>query len=236
MEQFVTIPTPPHTVYMPNTAADGNLPSQEHRVFPQFYVDRRYNETKSLAAGVPIYDEIEMVRMIIAGQNSAEPHRKVTDFIRLRQWPKEYAAWKASQRGEITVGGMPIDIWPGLQADQIIQLKLHNIFTVQQLANVLDSHLGNLGLGGRELRDKARSYLKDAEKGAALNRSEAENADLKKRLAVLETTMARMNVQNSGLVPEPARAEAAPAKRKGWPKGKKRKPDPVPPAAEPTTE
>lgn len=225
------IPTP--TPYMPNPAADNNLPSQEYRVFPKFQVYRRYNEEKSRERGVPIHDEFEAVEVIIAGQNSAQPFRKVTDYDRTKRWPKEYASWKASQHGENIVGGMPIDIWPGLAIEQIISLKVQNIFTVQQLASVTDGQLGHLGIGGRELREKAKKYLGEAEKGAALVRTNAENVDLRKRLMLLETQIAQMNAHMSGLAPAPVQAEGAPAKRKGWPKGKARKP-PVEPA--PTTQ
>ena len=50
---------------------------------------------------------------------------------------------------------------------------------------------------------------------------------------LLETQIAQMNAHMSGLAPAPVQAEGAPAKRKGWPKGKARKP-PVEPA--PTTQ
>ncbi len=211
------LPTP--TPYMPNPVADNNLPSQERAIFPRFSVWERPNPEMSAKKGMPMVDRIEVVEIMMAGQRNSQPFVKVTDRHR-RQWAKEYAAWKASNQGQNVVAGMPIDIWPGLSMEQIILLKVCNVFTVQQLAAVSDTNLDRLGMGGRELREKAKKYLAEAETGAALRNAEAQNTELKQRLMFLETKMNQMNAQMSGLTPvQPAVAQpvGAPAKRRGRP-------------------
>jgi hypothetical protein len=64
-----------------------------------------------------------------------------------------------------------------------------NIRTVEDLANATEEGLANLGMGARDLREKARNALKSAEGGKVALEMDAlqkENDNLKKRLEKLE--------------------------------------------------
>ena len=66
------------------------------------------------------------------------------------------------------------------------ELRGKNIFTVEQLASVQDTHLEQIGHGARTLRDRAKAVVEAAEKAKAFDGQAAEMATLKERIAQLE--------------------------------------------------
>lgn len=161
--------------------------ANEDTTYPRFYRDKVENGFKSAQAGHAVYDDVEMVEIIIPGQNQSVATERVKQAHRDR-WPAQYAAWKAGQ--EIAQEGSPLELWPPLTPAQVANLKVFNVHTVEQLAAVDDQALGNLGLGARDLREKARAWLENAKGGEALSQALAENSALKAQMKVMESNYA----------------------------------------------
>jgi hypothetical protein len=145
---------------------------------PQFFAEPVKLEFRSRQEGRPIFEEREFVRIIIPGDRRSMAVEPVGDEHRAR-WPKEYEAFKAGR--EAPVEGTPLKEWPvsAMTAARAEELAFFNIKTVEQLAALNDAQLANLGMGARELRERAKLWLSVARSDAApLERLQAENERL----------------------------------------------------------
>lgn len=156
-------------------------------VIPRFYRNAQQNNFKSEQAGHPVFDDIEMVEILIPGDKNSIVSERVKDEHRNR-WPKEYEAFK---RGlEPVEDGAPLAEWPPLTPAQVANFASINIRTVEQLAGVNDNNLQALGMGGRQIREKARNWLEQAKGGEPLARVEAENEQLRQDLETVKAQLA----------------------------------------------
>ena len=174
-----------------------DMPQTKGRARPEFFTMTRKNETKSANEGRPIYDEINMVRIIIPGDAKTVAEQTVRDHHKQR-WPRE---WEAFQKGQAApISGMPLKEWSRSTPKMVAELNAQNIFTVEDLASVSDVNLGRLGMGGRQLRDQAKAFI-DAAKGTYDAAQHAE--ELKKRddqIAVLQQQVQAL-MDRDGSVP-----------------------------------
>lgn len=88
-----------------------------------------------------------------------------------------YTAWKKGQ--ELPESGTPLAQWGVVSPAQREQLIRLHIFTVEQLAEATEEALANFGLGGRDLRQRARDFLDTREGNAA--KVAADMAELRKQ-------------------------------------------------------
>ena len=154
------------------------------KTIPQFFKMQERDEARTAALGTVKYLEIEMVRIFIPGDKHNVVERRVNDDIRAR-YPKQYDAWKKTE--ELAPDGTLIDNWPLLSRAQVFELKAANIFTLEQLGDVSDNALGNIGIGARQLRAHARAYLEAAQTGKVSSTIISENQALKDQVAMLVT-------------------------------------------------
>ena len=103
-------------------------------------------------------------------------------------WPAAFEAsykmWKDGE--ELPVNGTPIKLWPALSPAQVQMITRAGILTVEDLAQLPDSEVGVIGIGGLGLKQKAQSWLQSK------NSLAEENAALKTRTSELETQVAAM--------------------------------------------
>jgi hypothetical protein len=108
------------------------------------------------------------------------------------RWPDHYAAFKKGEQR--ATSGTPLEAWPNsdLTKSRVAEIKAHDILSVEELANLQDNLLGKLGMGARELREAARTYIAKAKSGAG-------DAAMAARVAQLEEMVKRL----SGNAPPP---------------------------------
>ena len=160
------------------------------KVFPRFFLDKMELPFKSAEAGHPVFVDVEMVEVTTAGDTRSTWVGKVKDEHRQR-WPQSYNAFK--QGLEPVVDGMPLEQWPPMTPGLVANLKAIKIFTVEQLAGISDGHLQNIGLGGRQLRDKAEAWLRQAEDGKEVERVNALLQTERDKVKVLSDTVADLS-------------------------------------------
>lgn len=151
---------------------------------PRFYNDAIQNVTLSEKEGRPIYEDKEMIEIRIPGDKLFSFVTQVREQDKQR-WPEIYAAFK---RGEERASvGTPLEHWPNamLHKSRVAELKAQNIFSVEELASVPDSILPKLGMGARELRDQAKTYIATAKEGAGAAKMAAEISRLEEMIAKL---------------------------------------------------
>lgn len=115
-------------------------------------------------------DWLAMLKLkVVNGAADAYPQEWVDGFH------AKFKAWKDGH--EMPLNGTSVKEWPVLspsEAENFISLR---ILTIEDVAVMTEEAMRSYGLGGRDLREKARQWLKDTGSVAQ------ENAELKKQLA-----------------------------------------------------
>lgn len=160
-------------------------------MFVLFYMESIEDKEASLTEGRPIFRDHEFIKIMPPGDKNTVICEPVNDEYRMR-WPNQYNAFKNQQ---IQVNdGTPLEEWPILRKSQVMMFKAVNVHTVEQLANVSDQNLPNLGMGSREFRDKAIAYIETAKTGAIPEAAQNEIAELKLQIEALKNQMAGFNI------------------------------------------
>lgn len=169
-----------------------------------FFVEPVHNVRKSAEEGRPIYDDIEMCRIRIAGDPKsvlvvpAHSGSSVRDQItneRLTYAQLHVGPYEAFKRNEAYIGsGTPLSELPFLTASKRKELQGLQINTAEALAGLDGANLNRLGMGARELKSQAEAYLAKSAGSADITRLASENADLKARLDMLEKMMTKTEI------------------------------------------
>lgn len=163
--------------------------------FVCFYYDTAKNNIASDKEGRPIYDKILFVRIVASGQAKSEViyevEREFQDgsirankniYNRFEEYIEKFKS--KNEGGDLK--GTPIEQWPAIDVRTAAELKAQNIFTVESLAELSDTGLQNIGMGGRALQAKAKAFLDAAKGGAEYEKLAADNQKLQDRIEILE--------------------------------------------------
>lgn len=115
-----------------------------------------------------VYEDVVFIRINIRGNDKLEVHRPANEADK-RRFP---FAWQEFQKGEAAASrGTHLNKLAGLDAPTIRTYNAKNVFTVEDLALVTDTHLPNLGTGSRERRQQAIEYVQSM-KGSAVTQAQ----------------------------------------------------------------
>lgn len=109
---------------------------------------------------------------------------------------KQYKAYKDG--AELPLDGTSVKLWSAIKREQAVRLDAIGYKTIEDLAQVPDSGLGEIGLDGRYLRDLARAWVTEskdrgvavrdlADAQATIARQAQDLEDLRSRFAALES-------------------------------------------------
>ena len=166
---------------VPTTGTDMSI-NKGGTAFAKFYSEQVPDKQKTQALGRPAYRTVDRVEIFIPGDHTTTVSRKVRESDKQR-WPRQWEAYRKQQ--DFVPDGTLLDNWPLLTKGQIEDLKYNPVYTVEQLAEIPDSLLDNLGLGARRMREHAKAFLEASEKGAASMRLVDENERLKNQVSLL---------------------------------------------------
>jgi hypothetical protein len=166
------------------------------RLFVEFYSRSVRDEVASKSADRPVHVQVDYVRIRQPGERD-EINRPAHDGDR-RRFSRH---WQAYQEGrQATPDGTPLSILFPNNPEIVENLKYDKIFVVEQLAELNDTQIGNIGLGGRQFVDKAKAFLKAANSGrgfaqltAKVDQMEADRAADKERIKALEMALTEAN-------------------------------------------
>lgn len=94
-------------------------------------------------------------RFFLNAESNAKNNRIPNEW--LEAWRKMYAAWKNGQ--EMPLDGTPIKGWGVIspaQQEMLIRMSVH---TVEDLAGINDEGMRRYGMGGLDLKNKAKNWL-----------------------------------------------------------------------------
>lgn len=157
----------------------------------KFFNHPQISKFKSDKAGVPVYEDVEMVSVIQPGEKE-EIKQLASDFHR-RRFPSQYKNFKEGV--EQMAGGTPLEMLFPSEPSTVLTLKSFHIFTVQQLSTITDSAMVQLPFG-RTLVDRARAYLSAAGGGQNFH---AMQAAMQKQIDELKALLG----DRASQVPEP---------------------------------
>lgn len=152
----------------------------DEKLLVKFYFEPVRDDEKSKAAGRAIHVDREYITILTPGKKD-EVVRPAREEDHMR-FPAQYAAFK---KGEEQITGTRLSEWSGIGRSQVRDMEAVNVLTVEQLAGLDDVNLQRLGMGARELRDRAKAFMEEAAGGAPIARLIAENAEKDSQIAAL---------------------------------------------------
>lgn len=149
----------------------------------------------STAAGRPIFKDMELVEVRIAGDRNYAPSFPAHDFSTrvdgeevtyAQRWPDAYARFVAGK--EQVAVGTPLSELPFLTEAKRAELRGLKVYTAEALAALDGKNLTALGTQGREMKNQATAYLSKAGGSAELMAMASEVEALRAELAAARNT------------------------------------------------
>lgn len=169
---------------------------QADRRFVEFYRGQRLNGARSQAEGRPIYDPVDMVKIIHPGERDIH-HIEVREHHKF-EFPRQWAAYQAGQTAEAQ-SGTPIEtIYPD-EPELVRQFKALHIYTAEQMAGLTEQGISRLGMGGRAHVERAQRFMEHASKMAGASKLQAELDAERERRQALEERLELMERQMAAL-------------------------------------
>lgn len=168
----------------------------------EFYRGKRHNGAKSREAGTPIFDPVDMVRIVQPGEKDVMEYEadKGTPPYKFR-FPRQWAAYQ--QGIEQRKAGTPLDLVFPDQPDVVATLNAMHIYNAQQLAGITDTAIGNIPMG-RSLVKTAKQFLGQATGSAEFHALKNENVTLS---SDLRAALARIEALEEKLTEPKAKAD-----------------------------
>jgi len=152
---------------------------------------------KTLKAGRPIFDDVEVCELRYAGSRnvSAHPATAISHWIDdvdgsqvpityAERFPRQFQQFK--MQATQTKAGTPIAYLQSITEARRAEMRAMNIYTVEALADIEGTELKNLGPGGRDAKNAAIAYIEEAKAGQPNHAMMAELEALKARNEILE--------------------------------------------------
>ena len=144
---------------------------------------------RSLEEGRAIFEDREIVEIHVPGDMKSVVAHKVSQQHKDR-WPAQYRAFKEGL--EAPLEGYPLTEYSALTASKVAELRHLKIKTVEQLAELTDTAISRLGMGGREMVKKAKAFLEVSTDAAAAQKYVVENERLSNEIDLLKEQIAEL--------------------------------------------
>lgn len=166
-------------------------------ITPFFRNEAIHDAVASKAAGRPIYKDMAVCEIRIAGDRNFAPvvpanamWRKVEgeEVTYAQRWPEQYRRF-LENTAQIA-DGTPLAELPFLTEGKRQELRALKIYTAEALASLDGKPLASLGANGRGLKAQAQAYLDNATGSAAVTRMAEELESLREKVASIEAAEA----------------------------------------------
>lgn len=157
----------------------------------EFFNEAVENKRRSAEEGRPIYEDVEKVRIRIAGdpkfihvapahdQSSVHgPSGTRLTYAQLHEGP--YQAFKRNV--EYIGDGTPLAELPFITVSKRKELQSLSIHTAEALAGLDGANLSRLGMNGRDLKDQAQAYIDQSKEAANVRALEKQIKELEEQV------------------------------------------------------
>jgi len=171
---------------------DDNQQSEaDKRLLVAFFKDTVKNETKSIAAGRPIFDEIDLIKIITPGSRDSFVGDATEQYQ--QRFKAQWERYKAGQAQ--AVSGTPLNMLPWLSVSQIAEFNAVGCQTVEQLVGMPDS-MSQKFMGHHAIKQKALAYLDAATSAAPMLKLQSELDKRDEQIKELQAQMAAVLAAN----------------------------------------
>lgn len=189
-----------------------SLPILTHdRNFLHFWEEAAENAAASAKAGRAVFDSILYMKIRAPGDKSEMVYAMEKTLPDGTVIKKSELAWKRygkyvdeykAKGAGVAVTGTPIEMWPLVDTRRVAMLKHNGIYNVESLASLGDAGIATLGMGGRELVQKAKDWLASAADNATKMQAAEEKRQLQSRLDGLQEQITGLAEALNELPPE----------------------------------
>lgn len=166
---------------------DSQQSEADKRLLVVFFSEPVQNQFKSMEAGRPIFDDIDMIRIHTPG--SRDTTVGIAHQGYQQRFPRQWAQYK--QNVEQTGSGTPLSAVPWLTRARVAELAVFNIKTVEQLAAMPDSAAQRF-MDHHALKQQAAAFLEAAKGAAPMLKMQAELAARDEQIAELKAAVSAM--------------------------------------------
>lgn len=172
---------------------------QEHGVYVEFFMHPVEQKFKSVKEGRPVFQDVPHIRLVTPGDRNNAPV-----FIATDEHKNKYRqAWKAFENNDHRqMIGTPVHMLPGISKSQAVEAEHFNVHTIEQLAEISDSTIMSMGIGFRDLRNRAKAYISASKDRARENELQEKNAALQSQIDELKAQMAEREPRKPGPKPK----------------------------------
>lgn len=156
---------------------------QEHGVYVEFFMHPLEMRFKSKQEGRPIFEDVPHVRLVTPGDRNNAPVLVATDEHK-NKYREAWKMFESNDHRQIT--GTPLTLLPGISKSQAKEAEHFNVYTIEQLANISDTAIMNMGIGFRDLRQRSQAYLSASKDRALENKLREENEALKAEMDAMK--------------------------------------------------
>jgi len=164
----------------------------------------RKNETESIKQNRPVFDDFDVCELRYPGSKNVGVY-PATGFSHwivspidgsqqaisyAERFKRQYQQFRSESVQ--TKSGTPLEYGRFLTEARRAEMRAQNIYTLEALAAIDGAELKNLGVNGRDLKNKAIEYLEEAKTGAPNTQMMAELEALRARNALLEEDIRRV--------------------------------------------
>jgi hypothetical protein len=161
-----------------------NQQEADKALMVRFFYKDRPDKAKTMEEGRPIFKEVTYVEIRVAGQRDVQACRPAS-LADKQRFPLHFEAFE--KRVEPPSEGMPLSEWSQITRSEAEELTFMSVKTVEQLASMKDSNLGNFR-GGYALRDKAVKWLKNS----AIEVEASDKAEMAETIATLQAQVQQL--------------------------------------------
>lgn len=179
---------------------DSQQAEADKKLLVLFFRDTVKNESKSIEAGRPIFDEIDLVKIITPGSRDSFIGDATPEYQ--ARFAGQWARYKAGK--DQMTSGTPLSQLPWMTSAQVAEFNAVGCQTVEQLVGMPDA-LSQKFMGHHQIKQKAQAYLDTAAGMAPTMKLQAE---LEKR----DEMITQLQSQVDALVAAHKQAQQAKAK------------------------
>lgn len=159
----------------------------DKRLLVTFFREAVQSEFKSIEAGRPIFDDIDMIRIMTPG--SRDTTVGIAHYGYQQRFPRQWTQYK--QNAEQTGSGTPLSAVPWLTNARVAELAVFHIRTVEQLANMPDNAAQRF-MDHHALKQQAAAFLEAAKGAAPMLKLQAELSARDEQIAELRAAVSAM--------------------------------------------
>lgn len=171
----------------------------------RFEVQAEEDRAASVEAGRPVFKDVIYAHITPSGSRDTVMREVQAWFENLRQqvkeerFPKEWLRrleegleeFKKDNLADVTIG-TSLKNWAGISPAEAKNCINAKVMTIEQLAGANEEALAAIGIGGRELKDRAAAYMRSVGGDTSLA---LENSSLKEQVKSLQQTVDSMQTQ-----------------------------------------